>query len=50
MLEDAEGISYNMQETNVYSWSVIVSGYAQNGRMKQDLALFEELPRVSGTW
>ncbi|KAJ7536443.1 hypothetical protein O6H91_12G069800 [Diphasiastrum complanatum] len=42
-LEDARELFNNMSERNVVSWTVMISGYAQNGLGKEALALYEQM-------
>ncbi|KAJ6800852.1 pentatricopeptide repeat-containing protein-like [Iris pallida] len=48
---DAEKVLYAMPERDTYTWTVVVSGYAWNGRVKEAMASFEEMPmRDTVSW
>ncbi|KAJ7558889.1 hypothetical protein O6H91_04G060700 [Diphasiastrum complanatum] len=41
--EDAHELFNNMSERDVVSWTAMIAGYAQNGRGKEALALYEQM-------
>ncbi|KAJ7524559.1 hypothetical protein O6H91_17G011300 [Diphasiastrum complanatum] len=43
--EYAHELLNNMSERNVFSWTAMIAGYAQNGLGKDALALFEQMQR-----
>ncbi|KAH9313903.1 hypothetical protein KI387_022530 [Taxus chinensis] len=47
-VEDARQVFDNMPETDVFSWSAMIAGYAQNGYAKKALVIFEEMQMVEG--
>ncbi|XP_057835654.2 putative pentatricopeptide repeat-containing protein At3g01580 [Cryptomeria japonica] len=47
-LQDAREVFDKMFVRDVFSWSAIIAGYAQNGYAKEALMLFEEMQAVEG--